>query len=123
MVVTRQCIRNRRVVAAFDNHLVKAHVEVVIGLKVFLGDKAFVEQLIAFVQAALEGFPCFWRQAPLSGLAGGQAFEYAAHLHGPCDVIGADRAHLKAPSAKTHQQPFLLQGAKRHAHGHARDAE
>ncbi|MNJ55406.1 hypothetical protein D3C77_508910 [compost metagenome] len=90
-----------------------------IDLEVFLGDEAFFKQLIAFVQAVLQGILCRLRQAALSRLARSQAFEHTAYLDGSSDIVGTDRAYLKPASAEAYQQPFLLQGTKRHAHRHA----
>jgi hypothetical protein len=87
MVVARQRIGDRRVVAAFDDDLVKAHVQVVIDLKVILGHEALVEQLVAFDQAALERCTRLIGQTALGGLARRQAFQHAAHLDGTGDVM------------------------------------
>ncbi|MNH30249.1 hypothetical protein D3C79_905350 [compost metagenome] len=105
--------------AGFDDHLVKAHVQVVIGLQVVFGHKALVEQLVAIDQALLQRRAGLGWQATLCGLASGQPLQYAAYLDRASDIIGADRAHLKPPAAKAHQQAFLLEGTKRHAHRHA----
>ena len=43
VVVARQGIGDGRVVAGFDDHLVKAHVQVVVGLQVVFGHEALVE--------------------------------------------------------------------------------
>jgi hypothetical protein len=50
VVVARQGIGNGRVVAGFDDHLVKAHVQVVVGLQVIFGHEALVEQLVALTR-------------------------------------------------------------------------
>ncbi len=54
MIIARQRVGDRRVVAAFDDDLVKAHVQVVIDLKVVFGHVTLFEQLIALDQAALQ---------------------------------------------------------------------
>ena len=88
VIIACQCVGDRRVVAAFNDDAVKAHVQVVIDLKVVLGHVPFVEQLIAFHQAALErGL----RDIPaLSQLALIQVFDtHVDLLSGDCENVSA----------------------------------
>ncbi|MNE30810.1 hypothetical protein D3C80_1243470 [compost metagenome] len=119
VVVARQGNGNGRVVAGVDDHLMKAHVQVVIDLQVVFAHKALVEQLIAVDQALLQRSACLHRQATFCSLTRRQPLQHTAHLDRTRDVIGADRTHLKPPATKAHQQAFLFEGAKCHAHRHA----
>ncbi|MNP49257.1 hypothetical protein D3C76_1434320 [compost metagenome] len=123
MVVARQGFGNRRVGAAVDDHLVKAHVEVMERLEVFFRHVALVEQRIALHQAFAQRRLCFFTQAAFGALSRRQTLQYPTHLHGAGDIVGTHRAHLITPATMAHQQAFLFQGQERHAHRHARDAE
>ncbi|MNG21050.1 hypothetical protein D3C84_1053740 [compost metagenome] len=90
MIVARQCVGNGRVMAAFDDHLMEAHVEVVIDLQVLYGYVTLVEQLITLQQAQLKGRAGFVRQPTLSGLSRRKAFENATHFNRTGNVIGTD---------------------------------
>ncbi|VVP52540.1 hypothetical protein PS847_05457 [Pseudomonas fluorescens] len=123
MVVARQGFGNRRVGAAVDDYLMKAHVEVMECLKVFFRHVAFVEQRITLHQAFAQRRLGFFTQAAFGALPRRQTLQHPAHLHGPGDIVGAHRAHLITPATIAHQQAFLFQCQERHAHRHARDAE
>ena len=123
MIIACQGIGYGRVVTALNDNLMKTHIEVVIDLKIVLGDEAFIEQLIPLQQAQLQGGPRISRQPALSRQTCRQAFKHPAYLHRTGDIIGTDRTHLKTAPAETHQQAFLLKRAKGHAYRHAGDAE
>ena len=85
--------------------------------------RALYEQRIALHQAGFQFVPGLLTDADFSHLPRGQTFKHAANFNRSGDFMRADRTHLKTATPERHQQPFLLQRAKGHAHRHARHAE